>query len=59
MRSKELAKAGVKKPVAPALLSKKNDMQMLSKSSACELINDQAFVEICKAVTKFLTKKEL
>ncbi len=32
MTSKELSNAGVKKPVAPAPLPEKNDIQMLSES---------------------------
>lgn len=48
MTSKEFAKAGVKKPVAPAPLPEKNDIQMLSESKVRELINEQPLEEIVR-----------
>lgn len=54
MTSNELSNAGVKKPVAPAPFSEKNDIQMLSESKVRELINNQPFAEIAK---EFATDK--
>jgi len=52
MTSKEFANAGVKKPVAPAPIPEKNDIQMLSESKARELINEQPLEEIVRQFAK-------
>ena len=52
MTSKELSNAGVKKPVAPAPLPEKNDIQMFSESKIHELINNQPLEEIVRQFAK-------
>ena len=52
MTSKEFANAGVKKPVAPAPIPEKNDIQMLSESKVRELINCQPLEEIVRQFAK-------